>query len=59
MLAAAMLCPCAFAQGKPPPRPKRVRLPPEVRSAAIEPVKAGELRLVPTFSCVGVTFGAP
>ena len=55
---AAMLCFDVLSQGKPPPKPKRVRLPPEVRSAAIEPVKAGELRLVPTFNCVGVTFGA-
>ena len=53
-----MLCPCAFAQGKPPPRPKRVRLPADARRAAIEPAGPGELRLVPTFSCVSVAWGA-
>ena len=56
--AATLLCLDVFSQGKPPPRPKRVRLPIEVRSAAIGPAATGELRLVPTFNCVSVAWGA-
>ena len=36
-----------LAQGKPPPKPTRTRLPLEVRRAAIGPAASGELRLVP------------
>ena len=48
-----------LAQGKPPPKPKRTRLPLEVRRAAIGPAASGELRLVPTFNCISVAYGAP
>ena len=48
-----------LAQGKPPPKPKRTRLPLEVRRAAIVPAASGELRLVPTFNCISVAYGAP
>ena len=47
-----------LSQGKPPPRPTRTRLPIEVRRAAIDPVALGELRLVPTFNCISVAYGA-
>ena len=33
--------------------------PPSARIAAIRPVKNGELRLAPTFTCCSVSFGAP
>ena len=46
-----------LAQGKPPPKPKRTRLPLEVRRAAIGPAASGELRLVPTFNCISVAYG--
>ena len=47
-----------LSQGKPPPRPKRTRLPIEVRRAAIDPAALGALRLVPTFNCISVAYGA-
>ena len=60
----ALLCAATFGgtltgrTTKAPPRPKHPKLAPELRAAAIRPAAAGELRLTPTFTSVGLVWGS-
>jgi len=46
----------AFA--KAPPRPKHPATPPEIRRQLVDPVAAGALRLVPSFTSVSAAYGS-